>query len=75
MTVRVKHSRNYEVPPHYHPHAEHGTLSGTYYLRLGDKFERKDANVLKAGDLFVIPVYTPTIWVGRRKKGPNFSST
>jgi quercetin dioxygenase-like cupin family protein len=60
LTLRMKILPNYDVPPHYHPHAEHGTLlSGTYYLRLGDKFERKDANVLKAGDLFVIPVYTP----------------
>jgi quercetin dioxygenase-like cupin family protein len=60
LTMRMRIPPNYHVPPHYHPHAEHGTLlAGTYYLRLGEKFEKKDAHVLKSGDLFVIPVYTP----------------
>lgn len=65
LTLRVKIPPNYDVPPHYHPHAEHGTiLAGTYYLRLGDKFEKKDAQTLKPGDLFVIPVWTPHFgWV------------
>ena len=60
LTMRMRIPPNYHLPPHYHPHAEHGTLlAGTYYLRLGEKFEKKDAHVLKSGDLFVIPVYTP----------------
>jgi quercetin dioxygenase-like cupin family protein len=60
LTLRMKIPANYEVPPHYHPHAEHGTLlAGSYWLRLGQEFEKKDAQVLKPGDLFIIPVYTP----------------
>jgi quercetin dioxygenase-like cupin family protein len=66
LTFRVKIPPNYDLPPHYHPHAEHGTIiEGTYHIRLGDKFEKKDEQVLKAGDLFIIPVYTPHFgWTG-----------
>ena len=60
FTVRLKFPDNYRIPPHYHPAVERVTvLSGTFYMGLGEKFDRKQAQALKAGGIAIMQPKTP----------------
>ena len=50
FTIRLKFPANYRIPPHWHPVIEHITvLSGTFYVGMGDQFDKKNAVKLPAG--------------------------
>jgi quercetin dioxygenase-like cupin family protein len=54
--VRVKLPAGYQVPAHNHPTTENVTvLSGTFHIGMGDKLDKKHAQVLKAGGFFSMP--------------------
>jgi quercetin dioxygenase-like cupin family protein len=54
--VRVKLPAGYQVPAHNHPTTENLTvLSGTFHIGMGDKLDKKHAQVLKAGGFFSMP--------------------
>lgn len=51
--VRAKLPTGYKIPPHTHPTDENVTiLSGTFYIGMGDKFDPKKGEALKAGGFF-----------------------
>jgi quercetin dioxygenase-like cupin family protein len=48
--IRAKMPSGYKVPPHFHPTAENVTvLSGTFHIAMGDTFDTKKGEALKAG--------------------------
>lgn len=54
--VRVKLPAGYQVPAHNHPTTENVTvLSGTFHIGMGDKLDKKHAQVLKVGGFFSMP--------------------
>jgi len=54
--VRVKVPAGYAVPAHNHPTAENVTIvSGTFNIGMGDKLDKKHAQVLKAGSFVSMP--------------------
>jgi quercetin dioxygenase-like cupin family protein len=54
--VRVKLPSGYTVPAHNHPTTENVTvISGTFNIGMGDKLDKKKAQVLKAGGFFSMP--------------------
>jgi quercetin dioxygenase-like cupin family protein len=56
LTFRLQLPPNYRVPPHLHPAIEHLTiLSGTFYVGMGESFDRAAATALPAGSFAVIP--------------------
>ena len=60
FTVRLKFPDNYRIPPHFHPAVERVTvLSGTFHMGLGEKFDRKKAQALKAGSIGIMQPKTP----------------
>jgi quercetin dioxygenase-like cupin family protein len=51
--VRVRLPAGYKIPPHTHPTAENVTvLSGTFYIAMGDKFDPKKSEAVRAGGFF-----------------------
>ena len=58
--VRAKLPAGYKIPPHTHPTAENVTvLSGTFNIAMGDKFDSKKGEVVKAGGFFTAEKDTP----------------
>jgi hypothetical protein len=56
VSVRLKLPANYRIPPHWHPVVERVTvLSGTFHYGMGDKFDKKATQALKAGSFVVMP--------------------
>jgi quercetin dioxygenase-like cupin family protein len=54
--VRAKLPAGYQVPAHNHPTTENVTvLSETFHIGMGDKLDKKHAQVLKAGGFFSMP--------------------
>lgn len=50
FTIRLKFPADYRIPPHWHPVIEHITvLSGTFYVGMGDHFDKKAAVRLPTG--------------------------
>ena len=55
FTMRVKVPANYKVPPHWHPADEHVTvISGSFFMGLGDKFDKKVMKELTPGGFAVM---------------------
>lgn len=60
FTVRLKFPDNYRIPPHTHPAIERVTvLSGTFHMGMGEKFDQKKAQALKAGGIAIMQPKTP----------------
>ena len=56
FTIRAKVPANYTIPAHWHPGVEHVTvLSGTVFMRMGDKLDAAAAKALPAGSFAVMP--------------------
>jgi len=54
--VRVKVPAGYTVPAHNHPNAENLTIvPGTFNVGMGDRVDKKHAQVLKAGSFVSMP--------------------
>ncbi len=54
-TLRLKFPEGYQLPPHSHPNDEHLTvIQGTFYLGLGDSFDRSKAIPLSAGSFSLL---------------------
>jgi quercetin dioxygenase-like cupin family protein len=50
FVMRVKLPDGYRVPPHTHPKRERVTvISGTFYIGMGDKFDRAKGKKMSAG--------------------------
>lgn len=57
---RVKFPSGAVIPPHTHPNDENVTvLSGTLYVGVGDKVDKKKATALAAGGFVRLPKGTP----------------
>ena len=55
-TVRLKFPANYDIPAHSHPTDENVTVvSGTLYMGMGDKLERKTGQALGVGGFGLMP--------------------
>jgi quercetin dioxygenase-like cupin family protein len=55
FTMRISFPPGYTVPLHTHPTVERVTvLAGTFYLGIGDTFERDEAEALPEGSLAVM---------------------
>jgi quercetin dioxygenase-like cupin family protein len=51
FTMRLKLPAKYKIPPHFHPADEHVTvLDGQMMMGLGESFDEKAAQTLKAGE-------------------------
>ena len=56
VTLRLKMSPGYQIPPHWHPTDEHVTvISGTLALGMGDTLDLKHSKILRAGGYAVAP--------------------
>ncbi len=64
---RVKLPPNYRIPPHTHPMAETVTvLSGSVGFGMGEKFDDKKGEMVKAGALFAQPAkHAHYVWTGK----------
>jgi quercetin dioxygenase-like cupin family protein len=52
--IRAKLPSGYKIPPHFHPVAENVTvLSGTFHVGMGDTFDTKKGEALRAGGFFM----------------------
>jgi quercetin dioxygenase-like cupin family protein len=50
FTMRIKIPANYRIMPHSHPADEHVTvIKGTFYMGLGEKFDKKTAKEIPTG--------------------------
>jgi quercetin dioxygenase-like cupin family protein len=55
-TLRLKMPDGYRVGPHYHPTDENVTvISGTLGIGMGDKFDSKAGQLVKAGGFLYMP--------------------
>jgi quercetin dioxygenase-like cupin family protein len=60
FTMRVELPANYVVPRHTHPTVERVTvLEGTFYLGIGEVFERDQAQALPPGSLAIMDTGVP----------------
>jgi quercetin dioxygenase-like cupin family protein len=51
--VRVRLPAGYKIAPHTHPTAENVTvLSGTFHIAMGEKFDPKKGEAVRAGGFF-----------------------
>ena len=51
--VRARLPSGYKIPPHTHPTDESVTvLSGTFHIAMGDKFDTKKGETVRAGGFF-----------------------
>ncbi len=66
VVTRNKFPANYKVPPHTHPYAETVTvISGSVGFGVGEKFDAKKGEVVKAGALFALPAkHAHYAWTG-----------
>ena len=67
ITLRLQFPANYSIPAHWHSMAERVTvLSGTFYVGMGDKLDRKTSQKLAPGGFVSLPAnmrhfaWTPT---------------
>lgn len=59
-TLRRRFPAGHRTLPHWHPHAEYGTvLSGVFYLGIGEHVNRGEAVAVRAGGFIRLPPYTP----------------
>jgi quercetin dioxygenase-like cupin family protein len=66
VVTRVKLPANYKVPPHTHPYAETVTvISGSVGFGMGEKFDDKKGEIVKAGAFFAQPAkHAHYVWTG-----------
>ena len=65
-TLRLRFPDGYEVPPHWHPQAEHLTvLQGTFLLGMGERVDRRALKALTPGDFVYAPAKMPHFAVAR----------
>ena len=66
VVMRVKFPPNYRVPPHTHPYAEVVTvISGSVGFGMGEKFDDKKGEMVKAGALNALPAkHAHYVWTG-----------
>jgi len=66
IVQRVKLPANYQVPPHTHPYAETVTvISGSVGFGMGEKFDDKKGEMVKAGGFFAQPAkHAHYVWTG-----------
>ena len=66
VVTRVKLPANYKVPPHTHPYAETVTvISGSVGFGMGEKFDDKKGEMVKAGGFFAQPEkHAHYVWTG-----------
>jgi hypothetical protein len=56
FTIRLQMPGGYKIAPHWHSQDENLTLiSGVMYLGMGEKIDRKNARMLKAGAYHYLP--------------------
>jgi len=59
-TYRVRLPAGYKAEPHTHPADEHVTiLSGTWYVGVGETFDRAALKAVPAGSFVLVPAGTP----------------
>lgn len=59
-TLRRRFPAGHRTLPHWHPHAEYGSvLSGVLYLGIGEQPNRAQAVAVAAGGFIRLPPYTP----------------
>lgn len=59
-TLRRRFPSGHKTLPHWHPHAEYGTvLDGVLYVGFGDEFNRDEMVAVRAGGFIRLPPYTP----------------
>lgn len=55
FTMRIKIPANYTIMPHWHPADEHVTvIKGSFYMGLGEKFDKKTAKEIPTGGFAVM---------------------
>ena len=66
VVTRLKLPANYKVPPHTHPYAETVTvISGIVGFGMGEKFDDKKGEMVKAGGFFAQPAkHAHYVWTG-----------
>jgi hypothetical protein len=58
-TLRRRFPSGHQTLPHWHPHAEYGTvLDGELYVGFGDEFDRDELIPVRAGGFIRLPPYT-----------------
>ena len=56
FVIRIQNDANFIVPPHWHPEDEHiVVVKGTWYVGMGDKFDRSALREMKVGDYALVP--------------------
>lgn len=59
-TIRLRFPDGFEVPPHWHPNAEHVTvLQGTFMFGMGSTFDRAKLQTHGPGDFLYAPAKSP----------------
>lgn len=59
-TLRREFPTGHQTLPHWHPHAEYGTvLSGVFHPGIGEQADRGEAVAVRAGGFIRLPPYTP----------------
>jgi ketosteroid isomerase-like protein/quercetin dioxygenase-like cupin family protein len=59
-TIRIRFPDGYEIPPHWHPGAEHLTvLQGTFMLGMGERFDQSALKSYAPGDFLYAPAKMP----------------
>jgi quercetin dioxygenase-like cupin family protein len=58
-TLRRRFPTGHQTPPHWHPHAEYGTvLEGVLYVGFGEEFDWNELEPIRAGGFIRLPPYT-----------------
>jgi hypothetical protein len=56
FVIRIQNDTNFIVPPHWHPQDEHIVVAkGTWYLGMGDRFDRSALREMNVGDYALVP--------------------
>jgi quercetin dioxygenase-like cupin family protein len=59
FTMRLKVPAGYQIPPHFHPQIEHVTvISGSFYMGLGERFDKARSTKLPEGGFAVMAIGT-----------------
>lgn len=59
-TIRRRFPPGHATLPHWHPHAEYGTvISGVFYIGFGEVVRRSEAIRLGPGGFIRVPPFTP----------------
>jgi quercetin dioxygenase-like cupin family protein len=57
FTMRLWMPAGYRIPPHFHPATEHVTVvSGTFFVGMGDQFDKSKGTRLPAGTFGALPI-------------------